>query len=545
MTYPSSTAFRLLALTAGMAFGATAGAQEPPARFTSDVRVNNITVDVRVLDEQGVPVTGLARDDFRLFEDGSEQAVTNFLSVVGGQVGSAADPSLVGAAAPRKLLVFVDLYLMTEADKKPLLDSLHAAFDAGLPPGLTVAVVSYDGKIRVHTPPTASREKLLEAFAEVGRLEATGLQRQITLTSFVQRPMARESWGAFTSRRIQTEEYWFEMRRMVGRVETALSAALQQFSDSRSRKLALLVSPGFPPGNEVPIYRDYDFWLDRPIEYRNAGLFGHAAFVASELEYTLFTLDGSGTQLLRNDAATATSGTFTDVASVKFWREADRKDSLIQAARLTGGDSIFTRDASAAIADVERTTSTYYSLAYQPDHAGDGEQHAIRVEVVGHPEYQLFYRTTYVDRPFEIRDAERTRAALLTGEDANPLGVLLVLDKPSSKLRLGARHMRVHRIDAELRIPYSNLTMLPRGDRAWGQVQVVIVAVDEAGNQSDLAQQLVPIQIDANVLDEARQRGYFAYRFTLELEGGEQSVRVAVNDTLADTTSTAIADLDL
>jgi len=524
---------------------APVAAQEAPPRFTSDVLVNNITVDVRVLDERGIPVTGLARDDFRIFENGVAQTVTNFAAVVGGQIDAAGDATLVGTPANRQLLIFFDLYLMTEADKRALLESFDDAFAAGLAPGLAVAVVSYDGTIRVHTPPTASREKLLAALAEVRRLSATGLQRQITLTSFVQRPPNRESWGSFTSRRIQTEEYWFEMRRMVGRVETAFTAALQQFAGTRARKVALLVSPGFPPGKEVPIYRDYDFWLDRPAEYRNAGLLGRAAFVAAELEYTLYTLDGSGNQLLANDAATSASSAFTDVASVAFWREADRKDSLIQAARLTGGESIFTRRAGDAVADLERVTSTYYSLAYQPDHTGDNERYDIRVEVQGHPEYRLSHRTTYVDRPFELRDAERTRAALLTGENANPLGLVLALDKPSSKLRLGARNLRVHRVEAELRIPYANLTMLPRGDTAWGQVQVVIIALDAAGNQSELTQQLVPIQLAAADLEDARARGYFAYRFTLELEGGEQSVRVAVNDTLADTTSTAIADLDL
>jgi hypothetical protein len=76
-------------------------------------------------------------------------------------------------------------------------------------------------------------------------------------------------------------------------------------------------------------------------------------------------------------------------------------------------------------------------------------------------------------------------------------------------------------------------------------VQVVILVVDQAGNQSELAHQLLPLQVPAQKVEQARQLGYFTYTFTLELEGGAQSLRVAVEDTLAKVTSTVIADLRL
>jgi VWFA-related protein len=534
----------LMAAVLAVAPGLVAAQQQPQPPFTSEMRVNNVTVDVQVRDANGVPVTGLARDSFRIFEDDGEQPITNFLAVDGGQVSAAPEGDLVGQPASRQVLIFFDLYLMTEADKTAVVKTIRNTLLGGLPPGMVVAVVSFDGSLRVHTPPTASRSKLDQALKEVDRITATGLQRQIVLTSFVQHPLPSESWASYGARRIQTEEYWSEMRRMVGRVEAAFTAAMQQFAGTPARKIVVLASPGFPRAEELPIYRDYDFWLDTPVEYRNAGLLGQAAFIASELEYTLFTLDVSGSQLQHNAASVAVPPA-EDAANVTFWRESDRKGTLIQAAHFTGGESFFTRDAGVAFADVERLTSSYYSLAYQPDHAGDGKQHSIRVEVAAHPEYALTYRAQYVDEPFEARDAERTRAALLTGENANPLGITLVLDKPTSRVRIGARGMHVYRIAAELRIPYANLVMVQRGDTAGGQVQIVVVVVDAGGNQSEVAHRLVPIQLPADTLTEARQHGYFAYRFPLELEGGKQSLRVAVNDKLGNTTSTAIANLDL
>jgi VWFA-related protein len=525
-----------------------ARAQEPPAGFAGEIRVNNITVDVQVWDENGVPVSDLRREDFRVLENDVEQRLTNFLSITGGEVQAAADSSLVGATAARQVVLFFDLYLLTEPDKRVLVKGLQEHFAAGLPPAMTIAVVSFDGTLRVHAQPTASRERVLEALKEVDRIAATGLQRQIKLSSYENRLRpGRESYSRYEQRRYENEEYWMEMRRMVGRVDTAFSAALQRFSGSPARKVALLVSPGFPRAENVPQYRYYDFFLDNP-DYRNLALFADSTMLAANLEYTLYTLDASGYQdetTMRNAAERGASGDFADVARAGFWREADRKDTLIRAARDTGGEAIFSRDGGAAIADVERLTSSYYSLGYQPDHYGDGETYTIKVEVIGKPGCKVAHRTSYVDRPFETREAERSRAALLTGYAENPLGVVLALEKPTSKLRMGAAGMRVYRVPAELRIPYANLVMIPQGDVAVGQVQVVLLTVDANGNQSDPAVQRLPIQLPAAQYDEARRNGYYSFRFTLEMEGGQHSIRISVDDVLGRTSSAAIADLKL
>ena len=534
-----------------LAVGIAAAQEQQPAvpAFVSEVRVNNITVDVQVKDDKGVPVSGLKREDFRIRENDREQALTNFSFVEGGQIASSQDAALVGQPAPRQIVVFFDLYLMLETDKRRAMESLQAFVDAGLPPGVTVAVASFDGALRIHTEPTARREKVVAAFKDIERTSATGLQRQIKLASFEARPGTRESWSTYEYRKTQNQEYWQELRRMTARVESAFTATVQRFSATQARKVVVMVSPGFPRAENIPIYRDYDFFLDTPPDYRNVGLYGRAAYLASELEYTMYALDPTSSQYTDAesgvDVSRGTAPAATDVADVRFWREADRKDNLTRAAKITGGEAIFTRDAGAAMSDVERLTASFYSLGYQPEHAGDGKEYAISVSVVGHPEYALTHRKSYYDRPFEERDAEQSRAALLTGETANPLGVMLVLDKPEKRFKLGASKMRAFRVAAELRIPFAQLTMLPRGEVAWGQVQVVLVGVDEGGNQSELSHQKVPVQVPTEKLDEARQRGYFAYRFTLELEGGTTSIRVAVNDALAHTTSTVFADVKL
>ena len=540
-----------LCVAPGMIVAAVAAVAQvtpaPPA-FVSDVTVNNVTVDVKVVDARGVPVAGLRPRDFRILEDGKEQSLTNFLAVTGGRVVESPDAAVVGRPEPRQVVLFFDLYQLIEPDKRAVVRSLEGAIAAGLPPAQTIAVVSFDGTLRVHTPPTSSTAKVLEALEAVERLPATGLQRQIKLSMFKAGPSRGgqgEAWYEYG--RMQNEEYWNEMRRIVGRVQSAFAAALDRFAVTPgARKVVVLISPGFPRAENVPFYRLYDFFRGTlPADYRNIWLLEPAAQLASELEYTMYTLDPSGVTFNDVDASHGRPPRFAEVADVRFWREADRKDNLIRAAQLTGGEAIFTADAGAALATLERLTASYYSLAFQPGHAGDGKEHTLRVEVVGHPELQLAYRKSYVDRPAERREAERARAVLLTGETANPLGVELFLDKPTSKFRFSAQGMHLYRMNAELRIPYAHLTMLPRGEAAWGEVQVVVVATDERGNVSDMTHQRVPIEISAAKLEDARRRGYFAYRFVLEVEGGKRSVRVGVDDVLAHTTSAVTADLDL
>ena len=75
--------------------------------------------------------------------------------------------------------------------------------------------------------------------------------------------------------------------------------------------------------------------------------------------------------------------------------------------------------------------------------------------------------------------------------------------------------------------------------------QVVLVTTDARGNQSPLNYQRLPIQLPAAQLDEARQRGYYAFRFTLEMEGGEHALRIAVDDVLGRTSSVAVANVKL
>ena len=73
-----------------LAAGAAAGAQDPPQAPSPPpsfpATAEQVVVDLVVTDKNGGPVTGLARDDFVLSEDGVRQEIQSFEPFVAREV---------------------------------------------------------------------------------------------------------------------------------------------------------------------------------------------------------------------------------------------------------------------------------------------------------------------------------------------------------------------------------------------------------------------------------------------------------------------------
>ena len=73
-----------------------------------------------------------------------------------------------------------------------------------------------------------------------------------------------------------------------------------------------------------------------------------------------------------------------------------------------------------SLGEVADDLGHYYSLAYQPEHHGDGYEYRITVRVPDHPHYRLVHRRAYVDRSIEQREAQHLRAQILFRTGTNP-----------------------------------------------------------------------------------------------------------------------------
>ena len=79
--------------------------------------------------------------------------------------------------------------------------------------------------------------------------------------------------------------------------------------------------------------------------------------------------------------------------------------------------------------------------------------------------------------------------------------------------------------------------MIARDGDSWGRLLISFFGEDQEGNQSELTSQEQPVSLASHRHEEAVAKGYFSYKATLEIEGGQQKVYVGVHDVLSGRTS--------
>jgi VWFA-related protein len=554
---------------------APAGAQDESQQFVGETTVNVVEVPVRVIDTAtGEPVTGLDPSEFVITESGVVQPISNFSEIerkVAVRTVSeeglerTADPTSAEITKPLEIVYFFDLYLMYTAGRDRAVEGLQRLYQEGVPDGESVSVVFFDGELETLVDRSDYRREILDAIDEIGTIEPRGINQRVGFTEALSgAPVTGERDTGFYERKFRNIEYMQDLERKIAKVGNAMLATMARFARADGRRVLVAFTPGFPRSDWAPTYYSVDY-LNAAVEWPQQDLWKKIANEASDLGFTLYNVDTSGVWLTLASDVTVGMGTVgpTDVESNAFgagrdqfqsadsrvdgteansgaepvqnmgqWLETARKNLLIQTAQETGGEAIFASDVHTVMKDVRQTLDHYYSLGYTAEHSGDGKTYSLDVELPNHPSYRVVHRTTFVDLPASTRSAQALRSEMLFGGDANPLGVRVEAGDRDSRFRLGAAGSKRVRIPLKVKIPYGRLMMIPRGDVYWGKVLVTFFGEDGEGNQSELATFEQPITVATDRYEEAVARGYFTYKATVEIEGGQQSVFVGVQDTL-------------
>ena len=158
----------VVALAIALNAAPSAAQQKPSERYTERVDVERVLVDVRVLDDDGSAVTGLAADDFHVKIGGKPVAIESAMWVGGAKTdanGAAAAAPVehdltADAPAPGRLIVF-----LFQKDLEPsrltglmrmLIESRN--FLDELTPRDRIAVLSFDYRLRIWLDFTNERE---------------------------------------------------------------------------------------------------------------------------------------------------------------------------------------------------------------------------------------------------------------------------------------------------------------------------------------------------------------------------------------------------
>jgi VWFA-related protein len=340
-------------------------AQAPPVFGTG---VELVRLDVVVLDKEGRPVTGLAREDFAIEEEGRPQTVESFEPVVvhGGRPASPDEPPrLTGARlrAPsegRCLLFFVDDIHLTQPTMARVSEALRRFLEKDVREGDWITVVAPEeqlwwtarnaweyrqlaavvGRLVGQDKGDSARDWAVLHAVEYGKEGVGGMPAALGPggSSATEGGPGRFAVVGDPNAPVQQEQVIAHVRRRTGISLGGLQQALESLVRLRGQKSLVLLSEGFLLLPKMPGYQE-------------------AIDVARRANVAIHFVDPRGAQADRSGTELyLTRGDVEGVTAV------------------TGGTVFSGNDTEAGLRRVADRSDAYYLLGYQPDRPGTGER---------------------------------------------------------------------------------------------------------------------------------------------------------------------------
>jgi len=515
--------------------------------FVDEVEVRVVDVDVFVRDSAGRPVTGLDRDDFRLFQDGKDVPISNFAVLSKEVFRSVFSPAPSdGAAAPAAAVaspieirpIFVVLYLDNEnlrpMDRNRVLRRVRSFVTENLEAPVQMMVVSYQRSLDVAQPFTDDSRAVNDALRGMTRMSGGVIERDNARRAIIaDLQEAKEGTGASgrdqgpAAMRQRIYQYADEEANNLSFTLGALRQTIAMLSGIEGRKSLVYVSSGLPMTPGLGLMQEYAAVFDDNSVMANRSIldrsrtFQELAAAANAQQVSLYTIDAEGLNPVGGGDAESAYGRDPVAASSA---EKNFKDSLRYLADATGGLAIInTNDVSAGLEKIAADLFDYYSLGYTLKSADRDRVHRLTVEVPGHPKYDLRYRRRFVEKSRETTIQDRVFSSLMVDVDDNPMELELTPGRPEPA---AGAHWGV---PLHLSFPLERVALLEIGGDYVGRVVLFIGAQDLQGRSSEIQRQEHEVRIPAADYEKAlKQR--FGIDFKLLLEEGRQRVSVGLMD---------------
>jgi VWFA-related protein len=533
-----------LCLSFVLAASAVAAQQPSPGPQSFRTNIDAVEIDVRVLDEQGRPVTGLTAADFDVFEDGVRQNVSVFSTV---QVPVASRPRAAAYVEPDtrsnrepfngRLYVFVLDDLHTHPLRTPRVKAVVRQFlDRHFAANDWAAIVTTSGRRETVQELTSSPAALLRA------LDAfTGQQiRSSTLERIAEYYRRRNSEPPSDDEEKKRDpmrigdplefERVFQARRAL----ISLRDVARWLDSVPARRKALVfVSEGI----------DYDIH-NLNDNLSASGLLSDvrdAVANAARSNTSIYAIDPRGLAGLQDDAIEVSSlPDETTGLGASAFAEALRwtQDNLRILAEETGGFALLnTNDVHAGFDRLVRENSEYYVLGYQSTNVRrDGRFRRVEVRVK-RPNVRAVARRGYFapeDRPARKEEPNGIRALI---DSVLPVPGLPI-DSTVTVFR-GPKDKASALVTVEIGPEF---TLTDEGDVNRGKVEVTVVAV---GTDARIAASDSPV-VTLNLRDATRdavQANGIRASSRLELKPGRYQIRIAAKDAMSGKAGTVLHDV--
>jgi hypothetical protein len=173
--------------------------------------------------------------------------------------------------------------------------------------------------------------------------------------------------------------------------------------------------------------------------------------------------------------------------------------------------------------------TSYYSVGYRSLKSGGERPRKVQVKMKAKG-LQARSRRSYVEKGLETRITEGVTSALYFARDDNPLAVGVEVGQAAPA------DAQNYLVPIRIRVPFGRITLLPEGPIARGRLILYFIVVDSEGKQSELANQVVPVEVDAKELGNLSRKD-FVYDVRLLMIPGGQRLSLAVRDEPTNTVS--------
>jgi VWFA-related protein len=528
--------------------------QEIP-KLTHQVEVIVTNIDVVVTDKQGKRVTGLRPENFKIFEDGFPQKVSNFYEVQGLEVkayapdleqGLMSAPKKIADAPslgpPKNIIFYFDNRQLNPLNRNSSIKIIESFIRKTISEEKNIQgmVVCLDQNLEVVQELTSDPDDLLRAIARV--TERTGesllemrnreemireLNRMATESQKANKFRDSETALGFARSYVETKhsDIIFSLK--------ALNAFLNFLSGVAGKKIVIYVSDSLSinPAEEVFGYLDQAFPLGNArmesMNYDVTAQFKELTARCNASEVTLYPVNTQGLEatLLSADKASGWNTYAKGSGMVKSGSRTTAEALKIMAFD-TGGQAILdSREIEAGLIKVAEDLEYYYSLGYKSPHSDDNKYHDIRVELDdAAADYRVRARQGYIRVSHEEKIKEAVFSRLFYAGQQNPMGIA-VQALPLKNLP-GTDRVQ---LTLKLLIPIHKLLLIPQGDVYSGQIRVYMALKDRESEISPCYMLTHEIKIPAGDYALA-QNSRYPYLTEMTVAKTQYTISLAVED---------------
>jgi VWFA-related protein len=537
--------------------------------FFAPVEVPLVSVEVYVFDRNGRPVPGLTLEDFEIFEDGKAVEISHFYASPGILAPSPEEEEQTpdvdfvqpGPGQNLFLVIYFDDTNLSRGRRQAAVEHLRDFLSAELPPDLRVMLVRYDGRNHIEQPFTEETDEVLvaldimrDAASLSRRIDETMLVREIELAAAVGanagdlsaellEQSGRTLWQSIETFADQT----------VHRTRTSIEnqkRIISSLSGLSGRKAMLLVTDGVEarPGEAlfrawgqvfgvVPVFR-----IDAQRAFLQASRndlsneFDNLAQFANGHRVSFYTLSSAGAGQAR---AMSAETRLMDEERLAIDQGMSAEVLMANIAGTTGGRPLVNSPALAGQLDeVSEELASYYSLAFEPQHLGDGKYHRLNVQI-NRDGVRVRHREGYLDVPLAERINHKTLAAAIHGVADNPLDISV-----ATSGEIIRRNDGVFLLPVIITVPIEQLVLIPSLDEHQGRISIHLTVRDRRGDLSPTVRREYPITVPNNLLAGALgQSAGFTMR--LAVRPGRQRIAVGLRDEVARTESVTFYEVEV